>query len=356
MVSARTTNGRSGSAVKAKGRVVPLRRRAASKPLPDVLHTEPGPAYDAELQAEAEWWDACAQTLSSEDAPFGFQEYQNERLTGDRDRRWYQTIADFGEFKKGCVLGAGPGMVESELLSKMPDLQLEVHDISSDSLVRLDARLEESFPGRVTFHASDLNFAELREDQFDLVVAQSSIHHILNLEHLAYQVNRALTPDGMFFMMDRVGESFYQFPEEKKRMFESFLATGPQGPQRKVYWPSREKWTYSPFEGVRSGEILDVFGRYLNEAHLRTASSLIELMLFVGPAHAPPGSRSLAERISGRFRRELFKLSLRVLGARALATRGEIARGQLLMQLDSLTCDSGALKPGLAFAVYRKRA
>jgi SAM-dependent methyltransferase len=237
----------------------------------------------------------------------------------------------------------------------MPQLRLDVHDISRDSLARLGEKMDQQFPDRVTLHEEDLNFVTLPENTYDLVVSQSCIHHIVNLEHVAFQVGRALTPDGMFFLMDRVGESFYQFADEKKRIFDTFLETGPDGPYRKTYWPDRDNWNYSPFEGVRSGETLDVFGRYLSEVHLRTASSLIELMLFTGPPAAPTGSRTLRERIAGRLRRDAFKLSVRLFGARAFVSRREIARGQLLMQLDSLTCDSGALKPGLAFAVYRKR-
>jgi SAM-dependent methyltransferase len=356
MVTARTTsNGRNGAHVENGARVVPLKRRAAPEALPDFLHTEPSETYYEDLRAEAAWWDGCSETLSGKNAPFGFQEYQNERLTGDPNRLWYETIVDYGQFKRGCAIGAGQGHIEAELLGKMPELRLDVHDISRDSLARLDAKLEEQFPGRTSFHEDDMNFFTLPENTYDLVVSQSCIHHILNLEHLAYQVNRALTPDGMFFLMDRVSETQYDFPEEKKRIFEGFLAMSPDGPNKKVYWPERENWNYSPFEGVRSGEILDVFSRYLSEAHRRTSSSLIELMLFVGPSAAPPGTRSLRERIAGRLRRELFMAGLRVRGAKALAQPQSVARGGLLKYLDGFLCDSGALQPGLAFTAYRKR-
>jgi SAM-dependent methyltransferase len=356
MVTVRTDQGANRAQPDAGARVVPLKRRSASSPAPDFLHTQPDEKYFVDLQAEAEWWDGATETLCSAAAPFGFQEYQNQRLTGDANKNWYQTIVDYGPFKRGCSLGAGPGHVERELLGAMPDLHLTVHDISHDSLARLEATLEQEFPGRATFCQEDMNFFSLPENTYDLIVSQACIHHLLNLEHVAFEVNRALTPDGMFFLMDRVSETKYAFSTEKKRIFEYYMATGPRGPKSKVYWPDPENWHYSPFEGVRSGDILEVFGTYLREVNRRTASALVELMLFAGPSAAPPGARSLRERIADRIRRELFIAGVKVRGTKAWLTPQTKARGELLKYLDSLLCDSGVLKPGLAFAAYRKRS
>jgi hypothetical protein len=171
----------------------------------------------------------------------------------------------------------------------------------------------------------------------------------VNLEHLAYQVNASLTPDGRFFMYDVVSESYFQFEEKKKRLHELLLnATGDEFrlPIR-VKWPDRANWTFSPFESVRSGEILEVFGSYLVEESRRTSSSLVGLTIF-GVQQAP-GSAPLraAQRI---LRRILARLRPRGAVARGLA------KGELMFALDSLTCDTGYLAPGLAFVVYRKRS
>ena len=35
-----------------------------------------------------------------------------------------------------------------------------------------------------------------------MIVSSSTIHHVTNLEYLACQINRALTPGGHFFLTD----------------------------------------------------------------------------------------------------------------------------------------------------------
>ncbi|MCH8149795.1 MAG: methyltransferase domain-containing protein, partial [Planctomycetes bacterium] len=72
---------------------------------------------------------------------------------------------------------------------------------------RLYERLQQTHPDRAQIRQEDLNFVTLEENSYDLIISNSCMHHILNLEHVAYQVNRALTNDGFFFMEDTVGDS-----------------------------------------------------------------------------------------------------------------------------------------------------
>ena len=114
-------------------------------------------------------------------------------------------------------------------------------------------------------------------------------------------------------------------------------------PRVKNAWPSREDWTFSPFESARSGDILDVFGRYLLPLQVRTSSALLSLTLMVRPDPA-----------HGTLRRALERLRTMVLGRRLPLSRS-LSRDELLFLLDSLMCDSGRLLPGLVFGIYGKR-
>ena len=139
----------------------------------------------------------------------------------------------------------------------------------------MQQRLDEQYSGRTETRQQDLNFVDRPSEAYDIEFANSTITHLVNLDHFAFQVNRGLTPEGRFFMADFVAESYFQFAEEKKRIYQTFIDATRHGaePPFTIDWPSRDNWTFSPFESVRSGEILDVFGRYLLPLCVRTASA-----------------------------------------------------------------------------------
>lgn len=297
------------------------------------------------LRDEEEFWDTHVDTLLTKTPGRAVQRYLNERFTGDPEKLWYETIGDEGEFTKGVVFGAGPGHVEEHLLGRHPQLHLTILDISGEALGRVQERLDQQYPGRAETRQQDLNFVDLPEEAYDLAVANSTIHHLVNLEHFAYQVSGGLTPEGRFFMADFVAESYFQFTEEKKRIYETFknATRDSSEPRFKMDWPSRDDWTYSPFESARSGDILDVFERYFSPLRVRTASALVSLMLFVR-----------ADESSSRLRRAIARVRAKLMLPRLTIKQG-ISRGELLFLLDSLMCDTGRLVPGQAFGIYGKR-
>ncbi len=313
----------------------------------DTFHVSPDDEeYLRMLREEEEFWDARTETLLSMPPRPAAQRYVNERRTGDPDKLWYEMIGDEGEFTNGCVFGAGPGLIEESLLQRHPRLHLTIFDISGEALSRLQTRLDEQYPGRAETRKQDLNFVDLPSEAYDLAVANSSIHHLVNLEHVAFQVGRSLTPEGRFFMVDATGESYLQFTEEKKRIFE-MLHTATRDMSEPGYnmdWPSRDNWKYSPFESVRSGDILEVFERYLVPLRVRTSGALLALELFM-----------VMNDSRGRLRSMLERLRTMVVGRR-LSLAHRISRGELLYMLDGLMCDSGRLIPGTAFVIYGKRA
>lgn len=322
----------------------------------DVFHVRRNEDYLRDLRAEAEHWDSNSETLLSRTPRAAVAAYLNGRMTGHAGRQWFETTVDYGDFRWGCVLGAGPGRVESHLLSQHERLHLTVYDISGGSLARLRERMDQEFPGRFETRQEDLNFVTLPAEAYDLVIANSCLHHLVNLEHVAFQINRCLTPDGFFFMQDAVAESRFQFSEEKKRLFEAYAdATRTDRDQpMPIRWPDLEHWVYSPFESVRSGEILEILGRYLREERVRTANALLGLTLF-GPPQLPAALPTNAGLLRPRrLVRAVASLLAGVRPARREAAR-EMATGDLLFELDSIVCDTGYLKPGLAFAIYRKR-
>ena len=62
-------------------------------------------------------------------------------------------------------------------------------DIAPDAVAEA-ARLAKEEGLDCTYETQDLNFLVLPENAFDLVVAQTSLHHCLHLEHVIEQIVR----------------------------------------------------------------------------------------------------------------------------------------------------------------------
>lgn len=321
--------------------------------------TADDPEYRRQATAEAEYWSRMVPyALESLEQRFGegpVDQYTNQRFTGDRARGWQQTIARHGPFRSGLVLGLSSLRVEGEILTTNPGLHLTFMDISAGSLARRAEVLGGRFPGRVDTVCADLNFVELEPASYDLIVSSASLHHVTNLEHLTWQIDRALTHEGWFFLNDYVGEQRFQFDELKRRVFgvvhdRALARTGKQLRPGCVWMDASD---LSPFCGVRSDEILGVLAGHLHEVEVRTAAALTVPLLRSRPLHGrtpPPPSRG---------RRLLDAATRAYLGlAGKLPPIGVPAPPEFLHELmvvGDILVDAKVILPGTAFATYRKR-
>jgi len=316
--------------------------------------TEDDPEYRHQAAAEAEYWqrvhplglEAAERTVG--DGPV--EHYVNARFTGDPHTEWTRTLAGWGAFRRVLMLGVSSPKRETNVLETNPELRLTLMDLSAAALERHAGMLGQRFEGRVATATADLNFVELPEERYDVIISSSTIHHVTNLEYLAFQINRALVPGGFFFLEDYVGEARFAFTEGKRRLYE-ILYDRDIGRQRGrkpgVIWLGTSD--LSPFCGIRSDEILDVFRRYLDEVQVRTAATLPSLMSRTRPtdwdetwARTPRwkfATTALFEKVGMRPRR--FPINRQLL--EELAIVGDSA------------ADAGLVRPAIAFAVYHKR-
>ena len=315
--------------------------------------TADDPEYLRQAAAEAAFWEQVHPLglEASEDAYVEgpVEQYVNERFTGDRSTDWVATIPRWGTFTRGMFLGASSPRRERRVLEMNPDVRMTLIDISPGAVERRVSALAARFGDRISPATADLNFLELPSERYDLIVSSSTIHHVTNLEHLAFQIDRALTPDGFFFLEDYVGERRCGASPMKRRLFEMIYEREvSRHPGKKPGLTWIDTSDLSPFCGVRSDETLTVFRQHLPRG--RGADRC-------GPdgAHGPdsyPRSRRRARELP-RWRIH-WALLKRRLGIR----RGIMIDPQYLAELrlvgDVLT-DAGVLLPGVAFAVYRKR-
>jgi hypothetical protein len=192
-----------------------------------------------------------------------------------------------------------------------------------------------------------------------VIISSSTTHHVTNLEYLAFQINRALAPGGYFFVDDYVGEPRFQFAAEKKRIY---LELFNRDRARRGLPPCDLVWLdtsdLSPFCGVRSNEILTVFGTYLEAVDVRTAGALTVAITRSRPGSDTADSPWISDAWSLRGRwRFLLAVVRRRLHGRAPSPQTLIPDEfwSELHLLGEILSAAGMVQPGLAFARYRKR-
>jgi SAM-dependent methyltransferase len=335
-----------------------------ASPPPLRVHAD-DPQYQRQSAAEGEFWrtmhPAGLEALDGRNAVGPIDRYVNRRFTGDGEVRWYERIAARGTFRRGACLGTSSLQLEEAILARNPSLHLTFFEISEGALARRERAFAQRFAGRTAFRVADLNFVTLGDAQFDLIVSSSTVHHVTNLEHLAWQINRGLTDDGYFFLEDYVGEPRFQFSAEKRRVYgEVFnrdrIRSG--APPSDLTWldPS----DLSPFCGVRSNEILDVFRRSLFEEDLRTAATLTVPILRSRAVSDAPNSPWVSDRWvrDGGMWRLMKGAARRLFLGRFPSSQTMLPDAFLheLYLLGDVLADAGLLAPGIAFATYRRKS
>ena len=195
------------------------------------------------------------------------------------------------KFEHGLTLGCGAGRCERDLISRGVCRSFHGIDISEDAVAKArEIAKEQNLP--VTYEVADLNFVRLPEKTFDLVVAQTCLHHILFLEHVADQIWRSLKDGGYLWIHDFVGETQFQYDDKRLAIINQVLAILPEK-LRKNLMTGRTTTEIkrpepgrlgSPFESIRSAEILTVFQRWFTMEWKLEFDAFLRLVL-------PPGTR-----------------------------------------------------------------
>ncbi len=173
-------------------------------------------------------------------------------------------------------LGAGNCDLEIDLARKLQtnghDFTLDCLDLSPSMLER--GRLAAAAAGlssHLNFIAADLNTWHAAHE-YDAVIANQSLHHVVNLEGLFENVRRSLSPGGVFLISDMIGRNGHQrWPEALAIVHEFWSKLPPSYRFNKLlgcYEELYRSWDCSleGFEGVRSQDILPLL---IGQFHFR---------------------------------------------------------------------------------------
>lgn len=195
-------------------------------------------------------------------------------------------------FEYGVTLGCGAGRCERDLISQGVCRIFHGIDISENAITKArEIAKEKNLP--LTYEVGDLNFVKLPEKAFDLVVAQTCLHHILFLEHVADQIWRSLKDDGYLWIHDFVGETQFQYDDKRLAIINQILAVLPEKLRKntitgrtitEIKRPEPGRLA-SPFESIRSAEIIPVFQRWFSIEWKLEFDAFLRLVV-------PPGTRA----------------------------------------------------------------
>jgi len=195
-------------------------------------------------------------------------------------------------FEHGLTLGCGAGRCERALIAQGVGLSFHGIDISKRAIAKArEIANEQNLP--LTYEVADVNFVRLPEKTFDLVVAQTCLHHILFLERVAQQIWHSLKGNGYLWIHDFIGETQFQYDAKRVSIANKILFALPEKLRKnritdrlieEIKRPEPGRLC-SPFESIRSSEIVPVFQHWFTIEWKLEFDAFLRLVV-------PPGTRA----------------------------------------------------------------
>lgn len=163
----------------------------------------------------------------------------------------------------GCGDGESEVAIARLLLDRgYGDFHLECFDLNPDLLERVARRADEAqLGGRLSCHQGDFNRWR-PERAYDVVIANQSLHHVVELEHLFDAIREAIGAQGRFLTSDMIGRNGHRrWPEAMAIVHEYWRELAPERRYNLQLQRHEElymDWDCSKegFEGIRAQDIL----------------------------------------------------------------------------------------------------
>ena len=272
------------------------------------------PEYAKRLSAEGRKWGGhlAVETVREMhawlDHPSVSAHYAFRRLIAGLSWRQWVSRHFGGPANRSLELGCGSASLSLELFKLGSTREIEGVDASPERVQEAEnQRAAVRAPGR--FSAGDANSASLEPGHYDLIVSSHSFHHFLELERIMEKVHRALTPRGLFILEEFVGPTQFQWTDAQIETTKSLMALIPER-YRLLRWgvvkPYEGRPTVedvvaaSPFESIRSAEIVPLFEKVFRVLHRKNFGGTIQHLLYNGIIHNfPPGDLATEQILSG---------------------------------------------------------
>jgi SAM-dependent methyltransferase len=231
-------------------------------------------------------------------------------VTGDEQVGFYNHF--FPKYTKGrypCVLSlaCGPGETEIQIAKTGSVCRIDGYDISGERIEFATARSREEGVGETAFfHVADVLKAEIRENSYDVVLAEGALHHFTPLHAVYDKIFRALKGGGYLVINDFVGPTRFQWTDRQLEAANSILRALPARyrtrrdgtPKPEIFRPSRLSMIVGdPSEAVDSSGIMSKVRERFEVVEERGYGGAILHILLAGIAHNFLGQDSQTESI-----------------------------------------------------------
>jgi SAM-dependent methyltransferase len=210
-------------------------------------------------------------------------------------------------------LGAGNGELELALAESLadegiPNLQLTLLELNGEMLDRAAAEARRiGIADRVHGELADLN-RWAPTGPVDVYLANHSLHHVVELEHLYRQVRSSLAPEGVLLVNDMIGRNGHQRWPEAAQAVRRIWRTLPERYRRNHAvggvdheYPDLD-CSSEGFEGIRSQDVLPLLLREFHPETYVTFANVIDPFVdrIYGPNFDPddPTDAALIEEIA----------------------------------------------------------
>ncbi len=121
-----------------------------------------------------------------------------------------------GKYERAVSIGCGMGNKEMQLLEQGVVDEFICFELS-DERIRLGKEQAKSrgLEGRIKFYKQDFFFSDWKNEKFDLVFWDNSLHHMLDTYEAVKVSKEILNENGVFFCNDYIGESRFQWSDKK---------------------------------------------------------------------------------------------------------------------------------------------
>lgn len=252
---------------------------------PVVPPEEDSTDYAKKLRNEQRFYSDCTNVHNLPDI---FHYWSNKYLAPELHRFGFSNPDEFfffylekylaeksGQTTRVLSIGSGNCDLELEIGRKLvekgyKDFVIECLDLNRDMLDRGAKAVNAAGLGDCfVFTRADLNKWNPTA-KYGIVLANQSLHHVLNLEGLFYSVKQSLEPDGLFLVSDMIGRNGHmRWPEAMERL-KPFWDELPESYRYNQLMRRHEQQyinhdcSTEGFEGIRAQDILPLLLQQFN--------------------------------------------------------------------------------------------
>ncbi|MBU0579475.1 class I SAM-dependent methyltransferase, partial [Patescibacteria group bacterium] len=186
-------------------------------------------------------------------------------------------------------LGCGIGNLERHLLSLGFFRSFDAIDISKGALRQ--AKKNASEVGiKVNYKIGDLNSIRLPSNEYDVMFANMSLHHVKNLESLFNKIEKCLVKDGLFIINEYIGPDQFQYTKKQIVIINEIIEKLPKIYRKRItdklilkpyFMPPSVQYMNDndPSEAIRSSDILKYSYKYFEVLEKHDYGGTISHML-----------------------------------------------------------------------------